>query len=45
MWLIEMMAGQADIVKRMLQYQGCYDDIQVFKDLAGIERFALTYRC
>ena len=45
MWLIEMMAGQADIVKRMLQDQGCYDDIQVFKDLAGIERFALAYRC
>ena len=45
MWLIEMMAGQADTVKDMLKDRGCYDDIQVFKDLAGIERFALAYRC
>lgn len=44
-WLIEMMAGQADAVKSMLKDNGCYDDIQVFKDLAGIERFALAYRC
>lgn len=44
-WLIEMMAGQADAVKNMLVDHGCYDDIQVFKDLAGIERFALAYRC
>ena len=45
MWLIEMMAGQADAVKDMLEDNGCYDHIQVFKDLAGIERFALAYRC
>lgn len=44
-WLIEMMAGQADVVSKMLKDHGCYDDIQVFKDLAGIERFALAYRC
>ena len=44
-WLIEMMAGQANAVKKMLQDHGCYDRIQVFKDLAGIERFALAYRC
>ena len=43
-WLIEMMAGQADAVKSMLKDYGCYDRIQVFKDLAGIERFALAYR-
>ena len=45
MWLIEMMAGQADAVKALLKHDGCYDRIQVFKDLAGIERFALAYRC
>ena len=45
MWLIEMMAGQADTVKDMLAAQNCYDRIQVLKDLAGIERFALAYRC
>lgn len=42
-WLIEMMAGQADIVKRLLQEQGSYYNIQVHQDLAGIERFALAY--
>ena len=45
MWLIEIMAGQADTVKDMLKDNGCYHDIQVFKDLAGIERFVLAYRC
>jgi release factor glutamine methyltransferase len=44
-WLIEMMAGQAESVVRLLQERGCYDKIQIFTDLAGIERFALAYRC
>lgn len=43
-WLIEMMAGQADTVVELLQSQGSYGNIQVFSDLAGIERFALAYR-
>lgn len=43
MWLIEMMAGQADIVKKLLQKQGSYCNIQIHQDLAGIERFALAY--
>jgi release factor glutamine methyltransferase len=43
-WLIEMMAGQAEIVAELLQNQGSYGNIQVFSDLAGIERFALAYR-
>jgi release factor glutamine methyltransferase len=43
-WLIEMMAGQADAVRKMLQNQGSYCNIQVHADLAGIERFALAYR-
>lgn len=43
-WLIEMMAGQADTVAELLQSQGSYDNIQIFSDLAGIDRFALAYR-
>lgn len=44
-WLIEMMAGQAEAVDRMLQSDGRYSNIQIFPDLAGIERFAFAYRC
>lgn len=43
-WLIEMMAGQADAVQEMLQNQGSYCNIQIHLDLSGIERFALAYR-
>ncbi|SRR5579883_573828 len=43
-WLIEMMAGQADTVQQMLQNQGSYCNIQVHNDLAGIQRFALAYK-
>jgi len=43
-WLIEMMAGQADTVAGLLQSHGSYGNIQVFSDLAGIDRFALAYR-
>ncbi|MFN6484173.1 MULTISPECIES: peptide chain release factor N(5)-glutamine methyltransferase [unclassified Nostoc] len=43
-WLIEMMAGQADTVRELLQNQGNYCNIQIHADLAGIERFALAYR-
>ncbi|WP_242060120.1 peptide chain release factor N(5)-glutamine methyltransferase [Oscillatoria sp. FACHB-1407] len=42
-WVIEMMAGQADAVTQLLQQNGHYDSIQVHPDLAGIERFALAY--
>ncbi|MBR8839014.1 MAG: peptide chain release factor N(5)-glutamine methyltransferase [Stigonema ocellatum SAG 48.90 = DSM 106950] len=44
LWLIEMMAGQADAVQEMLQNQGSYSNIQIHADLAGIKRFALAYR-
>mgnify|MGYP000203303321 CR=1 FL=1 len=44
-WLIEMMAGQAETVTQMLQNQGSYCNIEIHKDLAGIERFALACRC
>ena len=43
-WLIEMMSGQAEVVAQMLSEQGNYKNIQIFPDLAGIERFALAYR-
>ncbi|TVP56546.1 MAG: peptide chain release factor N(5)-glutamine methyltransferase [Nodularia sp. (in: Bacteria)] len=41
-WLIEMMAGQADTVRTLLQNQGSYCNIQIHADLAGIERFAVA---
>jgi len=43
-WLIEMMAGQADAVREMLLRQGSYCNIEIHPDLAGIERFAVAYR-
>jgi release factor glutamine methyltransferase len=43
-WLVEMMAGQAEAVTEILQQSG-YRDIQILSDLARIERFALAYRC
>jgi release factor glutamine methyltransferase len=43
-WLIEMMAGQAQTVTELLQNQGGYCNIEIHADLAGIERFALAYR-
>ncbi|WP_315788478.1 peptide chain release factor N(5)-glutamine methyltransferase [Fischerella sp. JS2] len=43
-WLVEMMAGQADVVREMLQNQGSYCNIKIYTDLAGIERFALAQR-
>ncbi|MDJ0746666.1 MAG: peptide chain release factor N(5)-glutamine methyltransferase [Xenococcaceae cyanobacterium MO_167.B27] len=44
LWLIEMMAGQAKAVVKMLSEQGDYRDIKVISDLAGIERFVLAFR-
>ncbi|MEH2149907.1 peptide chain release factor N(5)-glutamine methyltransferase [Nostoc sp.] len=44
LWLVEMMAGQADAVRELLQNQGSYCKIQIHADLAGIERFALAYK-
>ena len=44
-WLVEMMAGQADAVREMLQNQGSYCNVEIHPDLAGIERFAVAQRC
>lgn len=43
-WLIEMMAGQAEAVREMLQSCGSYCNIQIHADLAGIHRFALAFK-
>ncbi|MBD2292872.1 peptide chain release factor N(5)-glutamine methyltransferase [Anabaena sphaerica FACHB-251] len=42
-WLIEMMAGQADTVRELLENNGSYCNISIHADLAGIERFAVAY--
>jgi len=41
-WAIEMMAGQAEAVTALLRQDGRYEKIQVFPDLAGIDRFVLA---
>ncbi|WP_373534625.1 peptide chain release factor N(5)-glutamine methyltransferase [Microcoleus sp.] len=43
-WLVEMMAGQETAVADMLESHGSYGQVQIFSDLAGIDRFALAYR-
>jgi len=43
-WLIEMMAGQAEQVSNLLRQNGNYDNIQIHRDLAEIERFAISCR-
>jgi len=43
-WLVEMMAGQGDAVREMLQNQGSYCNVEIHPDLAGIERFAVAQR-
>ncbi len=42
-WLIEMMDGQAHIVRELLSQNGHYRNIEIHKDLAGIERFAIAF--
>ena len=43
-WLVEIMIGQANLVAELLKQQGEYYDVEIFKDLNGIERFVLAYR-
>lgn len=38
------MAGQAAAVAHLLETEGHYQSIQVYRDLAGIERFVLARR-
>jgi release factor glutamine methyltransferase len=44
LWLVEIMAGQAPLVAELLENQGQYQNIQILKDLADIERFVVAYR-
>ena len=43
--LLEMMAGQAPSVRDLLHCQGSLNPIKICSDLAGIQRFAVAYRC
>jgi release factor glutamine methyltransferase len=43
-FLMEMMAGQAETVRELLKENGNYDNISIHADLAGIERFAVAFR-
>jgi release factor glutamine methyltransferase len=38
-WIIEMMAGQAEIVRSLITANGSYTNIKIHQDYAGIERF------
>jgi release factor glutamine methyltransferase len=42
LWMVEMMQGQAEIICELLKSQGSYKDIQIHRDLAGIERYAIA---
>jgi release factor glutamine methyltransferase len=45
LWLIEMMAGQAEMVRELLENNGNYINISIHADLAGIKRFAVASNC
>ncbi|MEM1172935.1 MAG: peptide chain release factor N(5)-glutamine methyltransferase [Cyanobacteria bacterium P01_H01_bin.35] len=42
-WLVEMMAGQGEMVAEMLQDNGSYCRVEIFPDLEGVDRFAMGY--
>lgn len=43
--LFEIMAGQGEDVAHILQQSGYFAGIQIHPDYAGLDRFALAYRC
>jgi release factor glutamine methyltransferase len=43
-WLSEIMVGQSESVRQLLVNQGQYENIQIFTDLAQIDRFVLAYK-
>jgi len=43
-WLTEIMAGQGSQVQQMLLNHGDYHNIQIFRDLANLDRFVLAYK-
>jgi len=42
-WIIEMMAGQSQMVRSLLQTNGKYKNIQTHQDYSGIERFVSAH--
>jgi release factor glutamine methyltransferase len=44
-WLVEIMAGQGAAVVDLLERRGCYTDIEIIDDLAGLDRFVLAKMC
>ena len=42
--LIEIMAGQADEVTKLLQQSDCYYGIKSYRDFNNVERFVMAYR-
>lgn len=43
-WLVEIMAGQAEMVRSLLELQGSYTQIKIHQDLAGCDRFVSAVR-
>jgi release factor glutamine methyltransferase len=43
-WIVELMAGQASILRSLLQANGNYTNTQIHQDYAGIERFVSANR-
>lgn len=43
-WIVEMMVGQGEAVRSILAQTQQYRDIQIYSDLAGLDRFVLAYR-
>jgi release factor glutamine methyltransferase len=43
-WAIELMAGQATTVVRLLENSQQYQNIRIFADLAGVDRFVFASR-
>ncbi len=43
-WLIELMINQSRIVAELLEKQGSYENIEIYQDFNGIERYVLARR-
>ena len=43
-WIVEMMAGQANLVQSLLENDGRYTNIKIHPDYASIDRFISAYR-
>ncbi|HIK46449.1 MAG TPA: peptide chain release factor N(5)-glutamine methyltransferase [Leptolyngbyaceae cyanobacterium M65_K2018_010] len=43
LWLVEIMAGQGEAVKAILDQQGPYREMRICEDLAGRDRFVMAF--